>query len=62
VGTLWTTLEAAQYLAVTPNTLEHWRVAGLGPRFLRVGKRLVRYDPDAILRWLEENTQHEERA
>lgn len=47
-----TTPEAAEYLGgLKPNTLEGWRVQGIGPRYIKIG-RLVRYsiaDLDAYL-------------
>jgi len=40
---LVTTHEAAEYLGgLKPNTLEGWRVQGIGPRFIKIG-RLCRY-------------------
>jgi Helix-turn-helix domain len=37
------TIQAAAYLGnIKPNTLEGWRVHGIGPRFIKV-QRLVRY-------------------
>ena len=46
------TTEAAEYLGgLKPNTLEGWRVQGIGPRFIKI-QRLVRYrisDLDAYL-------------
>ncbi len=38
------THNAAKYLGdLRPNTLEGWRVKGIGPRWMKIGK-LVRYD------------------
>ncbi len=46
------TPQAAEYLGgLKPNTLEGWRVQGIGPRYIKIG-RLVRYsitDLDAYL-------------
>lgn len=39
-----TTRAAAEFLGVSPRTLEDWRCDGGGPIFHKVGKRLVRYD------------------
>lgn len=38
-----TTMQAAWWLGVSPRTLEDWRFRGGGPKFRKVGKRLVRY-------------------
>jgi predicted DNA-binding transcriptional regulator AlpA len=35
---------AATYLGVSQSTLEKWRVTGNGPRFVKIGSRLVGYD------------------
>jgi predicted DNA-binding transcriptional regulator AlpA len=36
--------DAAAYLGISKSTLEKWRVSGKGPRFLKIGARLVGYD------------------
>lgn len=44
--------EAAEYLNLSPRTLENWRYRGGGPRFVRLGRRLVVYqleDLDAFI-------------
>ncbi|WP_345801018.1 helix-turn-helix domain-containing protein [Microbacterium sp. AZCO] len=38
---LLTTAEAAEYLRQTPSALNQWRVARRGPRFVRIGKRVL---------------------
>ncbi|BAH74966.1 helix-turn-helix transcriptional regulator [Solidesulfovibrio magneticus] len=38
------TREAAEYLGVSPGTLEVWRCKGRGPRYYKLGKVVV-YDP-----------------
>ncbi|WP_417455909.1 helix-turn-helix transcriptional regulator [Kordiimonas sp.] len=52
VGTdMLTTHEAARLLGLAPSTLNKWRLYGLGPRFVKLG-RAVRYrrpDVDAYL-------------
>ncbi len=34
-------LELARRWAMSPRTLERWRWTGKGPRFLKIGKRVV---------------------
>jgi len=41
------TREAAQYLGVSPGTLEVWRCKGRGPRYSKLGKVVV-YDPSDL--------------
>ena len=41
------THEAAAYLGVRPNTLEIWRCKHRGPKYAKLGSRIV-YDPDDL--------------
>lgn len=53
---LLTEQQVADLLGVTRRALQAWRYRGRGPRFLRVGARLVRYrraDVEAFLTWDE---------
>ena len=45
---------AAPFIGVTTKTMANWRCqgAGLGPKFLRVGRK-IKYDPDDIAEWRE---------
>ena len=36
-------VEAAEYFNIDRRTLSNWRSAGKGPRFIRVGERMIRY-------------------
>jgi predicted DNA-binding transcriptional regulator AlpA len=45
------TAGASGRTGVSVSTLEKWRVAGIGPRFLKLG-RLVRYAEADIESWL----------
>ena len=47
-----TTIEAAEYLSVAPQTLARQRVEGRGPPFLKLGGS-VRYDVTDLERWIE---------
>ena len=51
---LLTTTEAAPRVGVSAGTLENWRVAGTGPRFIKSGRRVL-YDPVDIEAWKEAN-------
>lgn len=46
--------EVAEYLGIPVNTLYQWRHKGCGPPAYRVGRHL-RYDPQAVLAWLDEH-------
>ena len=47
--------EAADYLRLSPRTLERHRVAGTGAKFTRLGRRIV-YRRDELDRWTESRT------
>ena len=46
------TQQAAQYIGLSPHTLENLRSAGGGPRFFKMG-RVVVYDVADLDRWVE---------
>jgi excisionase family DNA binding protein len=47
------TAEAAEYLGVSPRTLEKWRLHGGGPHYCRPpGRHVVRYAVADLDRWL----------
>jgi predicted DNA-binding transcriptional regulator AlpA len=43
-----TTAEVAQKLEVSVRTLEHWRQRRVGPEYVRMGKRMIRYPAMAL--------------
>jgi predicted DNA-binding transcriptional regulator AlpA len=44
------TYEAAAYLGLGKSTLDKMRVTGIGPAFIKIGKRVV-YDPADLEAW-----------
>ena len=48
-----TTAEAAAMLKLRPSALEKWRLLGTGPKFLKLGKRAVRYRVSDVEHWIE---------
>jgi excisionase family DNA binding protein len=48
-------LHAAELLGVSSRTLQAWRSRNEGPPFVRMG-RTVRYRPQNLLAWIEQNT------
>lgn len=46
--------QAALFLGVSPRTLENYRLTGEGPKWIRLGKRLVRYKLSDILNYIED--------
>lgn len=53
---LMTTRELAAKLGVTPNTLAIWRFRGMGPKWVRLGTRIVRYRPSDVDEFLRDGT------
>ena len=52
---LMDTVQLAELLRNKVNTVEGWRLKGVGPRFIRVG-RLVRYRLEDVETWLDAQT------
>ena len=50
----WNTKRAADYLGVSPDTLNRMRLTGDGPRYAKLGGRVI-YDPSDIDAWVEAN-------
>jgi excisionase family DNA binding protein len=48
---LYNTKEAAQYLKIGASTLEHYRLSGRGPQFLKLGVSIVRYKKSDLDEW-----------
>lgn len=58
---LWSPVEAAEFLGVPVATLYRWRYLGCGPDGFKVGRH-VRYDPEAVRRWLVDECARDERS
>lgn len=50
------TSELADHLTNKPNTIEGWRIKGVGPRYIKIG-RLVRYRIEDVEAWLESQSR-----
>lgn len=48
------TKSAAPLCGLSEGTLENWRSLGVGPKFIKSGRRVL-YDPDDIAAWREAN-------
>jgi predicted DNA-binding transcriptional regulator AlpA len=53
----FTTKEAAKRLGLAVRTLEGFRCKGGGPRYCKIGKRIVRYRIEDLDAWAEERIQ-----
>ncbi len=51
---IYRTPEAAEYVGLSPSTLEKLRLTGGGPRFVRLGGRAIGYDVRDLDMWLDE--------
>jgi predicted site-specific integrase-resolvase len=41
-------VEAAKMLGLSPQTLRNWRCKGLGPEYVRLNSRCIRYKLEAL--------------
>jgi DNA-binding transcriptional MerR regulator len=48
------TEDAAPLAGVAVKTLENWRTLGLGPKFIKAGRRVF-YDPADLFAWREQH-------
>ena len=44
--------QAADYLGLKPSTLAKWRVRGDGPRYAKLGRKIVVYETDDLDQWV----------
>ena len=51
------TNQLAEQLLNKSNTIEGWRIKGVGPRYIKIG-RLVRYHLEDVGLWLEAQTRN----
>lgn len=47
---------AAQGIRTAVRTLESWRQKGIGPEYVRMGGRLIRYKGSGLLKFADERT------
>lgn len=52
-----TTKEAAEFLGVQPNTLEIWRCRKKGPKYSKIGSRVL-YDINALEEYFASQNVH----
>ena len=52
-----TTIEAAKFLGVQPNTLEIWRCRKKGPKYSKIGSRVL-YDINDFEAYFSSQTVH----
>ena len=52
-GYLLDDVELAELLKASVQTVRNWRWRGEGPRFVKLGGRMVRYKPDDVLAFIE---------
>ncbi len=53
---LWSTKHVAKYLGCSEVAVRTWRRTGIGPRFIRVTPRQVRYRPGDVQAFLDSRT------
>lgn len=50
---LYDETEVSEKLKVKRSTLRIWRMRGQGPRFVQLGKRIIRYREDDLLAYIQ---------
>ena len=55
---LWDTEQCATFLRIKPRTLAEKRGRGDSPPYLKLSRRMVRYDPAAVRAWAAERARH----
>ena len=58
---LLTPLDVSKILGVSDRTLAAWRKKGINLKYLKIGKRLVRYERAEVDRFIEWNTVSSEK-
>jgi hypothetical protein len=48
---------AAEYLGTVPSTLQKWRLIGKGPRWMRIGTRMIGYDVRELDSYIEQQSR-----
>jgi predicted DNA-binding transcriptional regulator AlpA len=51
-STFLTTAQFAQRIGIRKTTAAGWRSRGVGPKFVRLSRRCVRYDSTAVDAWI----------
>jgi len=54
--------EAASYLNIKKSTLGYLRVRGLGPKYVRISSKIVRYKTQDLDEWIRQKTEEPDRA
>mgnify|MGYP002683314012 CR=1 FL=1 len=54
---LLTAEEESRFLKLRPNTLEIWRLKGIGPKFYRISGRTVRYRLSDLMEFVEKSVR-----
>lgn len=43
---------AAKLIDIKPQTMQAWRHKGIGPKYVKISRRCVKYDPCDIEEWI----------
>ena len=54
---LMTTNEVAKFIGVAPYTIAKYRMKKMGPKYLRMGIKTIRYRKSDVIAWLERITR-----
>lgn len=45
--------EAAQKLGITRRTMDKWRTNGIGPKYIKVGKKMIGYRESDLIEFID---------
>ncbi len=58
IENLYYAKEAAEFLRIDEKTLAKWRSLGIGPRFIKISSRAIRYEESELRRYMAERARH----
>lgn len=50
---LLTTKEVAEFIGVAPFTVAKYRMKGIGPKYIQLGQKVIRYRKSDVEEWIE---------
>jgi predicted DNA-binding transcriptional regulator AlpA len=62
IASLWSTKQVAQRVGCKEVTVRSWRRGNLGPPYIKISARQVKYRSEDVERWLENQTHNQTAA
>jgi len=54
---LWNEKQLSVYLKVDESTLQNWRMNKIGPNYIKISGRCIRYRPEHVRAWVESKVE-----